>query len=109
MKYKFHVGDYVETKDGAVGYVCQVARDIMRWICTLGSPKWPVRGMYFIESSEDFDVDYKQIGQYNFIKPEQPKEIEKLNPGWRGDEAYRKINELVDVVNELRKANSNAE
>lgn len=109
MKYEFHVGDYVETKDGAVGYVCQITGYMMRWICTLGSPKWPVKGMYFIELSEDFDVDYKQIGQYDFTKPEQPKEIEKLKPGWRGDEAYRKINELVDAVNELRKANFNAE
>lgn len=107
MKYEFHVGDYVETKDGAVGYMCQVTWDMIRWICTLGTSKWPVRGMYFAERSKDFSIDYKQIGQYNFTKPEQPKEIEKLTPnGWlmgiSGDNLISKINELVDAVNELR-------
>ena len=32
MKYEFHVGDYVETKDGKVGYItkichCEVCKD----------------------------------------------------------------------------------
>lgn len=110
MNYEFHVGDYVETKDGAVGYVCQVTWDMIRWICTLGTPKWPVRGMYFAERSKDFSIDYKQIGQYDFTKPEV-KQIEKLTytesyiNGYQvltGRKLIDKINELVDAVNELK-------
>lgn len=102
MNYEFHVGDYVETKDGAVGYACQVTWDMIRWICTLGTPKWPVKGMYFAERSKDFSIDYKQIGQYNFTKPEQPKEIEFLPESWMDTPEKRKINELIAAVNELR-------
>ena len=33
MKYEFLVGDYVETKDGRVGYITQVAftNEVKRW------------------------------------------------------------------------------
>lgn len=107
MKYEFHVGDYVETKDGAVGYVCQVTWDMIRWICTSGTSEWPIRGMYFIERSDDFSIDYKQIGQYDFTKPKEQKKIYQLpsfgwNMGVSGDDLILKINELVDAVNELR-------
>lgn len=50
---------------------------------------------------------FKRIGQYDFTKTEQPKEIDGLMPnGWcmgvGGDDLITKINELVDAVNEMR-------
>lgn len=113
MEYEFHVGDYVETKDGAVGYVCQVTWDMIRWICTSGTSEWPIRCMYFIERSDDFSIEYKQIGQYDFTR--QDKKIEKMqttftssdynDDGWYIKsiiELRKKINELIDTINELR-------
>ena len=45
--------------------------------------------------------NFNRIGQYDFTKPENPKEIERLNNcNWNSTAA--KINELVDAVNELR-------
>lgn len=98
MKYEFHVGDYVETKGGVTGFVSSVGTDgfCVTWNTSVDK----------VNIDYDFEgliKDLARLGQYDFTKPEQPKEITKLNPGWRGDEAYRKINELVDAVNELRK------
>lgn len=61
---------------------------------------------------------FDRIGKYDFAKmrypnasekPDQPKEISGLPPhGWNvnfsDDDIISKINELVDAVNEMRKA-----
>lgn len=98
MKYEFHVGDYVESKGGLTGFISSVGTDgfCVTWNTSVAKVNI---GYNF----EELIKDLARLGQYDFTKPEQPKEITKLNPGWRGDEAYRKINELVDAVNELRK------
>ena len=100
MKYEFHVGDYVEMNDGRVGYISGIGEN--------GDKCYIIWNPGFIKVGIGYSFDELikgavRIGQYDFTKPEQPKEIEKLHPGWRGDEAYRKINEPVDAVNELRK------
>nr|DAH21796.1 MAG TPA: Preprotein translocase subunit [Caudoviricetes sp.] len=95
MKYEFHVGDYVETVGGFVGWISAIRNNEYIIIVDKNNNRC---GYYMPQESRYF----ARIGQYDFTKPEQPKEIEKLKPGWRGDEAYRKINELVDAVNELR-------
>ena len=98
MKYEFHVGDYVESKGGLTGFISSVGETgcCVTWNTSIAK----------VNIDYDFEElikDLARLGQYDFTEPEQPKEITKLNPGWRGDEAYRKINELVDAVNELRK------
>lgn len=111
MKYEFHIGDYVETKANSFGYINNTDDDVPSWYCVHDADGHRTGVEYYVAGIENDELAryYNRIGQYDFTKPERPKEIEKLNPGWRGDEAYRKINELVDAVNELRKANSNAE
>lgn len=112
MKYEFHVGDYVECRNGSIGYLT----DGRTWYSgTVGEDVVCLQGETTVDAScgfmpftlsvplSDISKYFNRIGQYNFTKPEQSKEIERLHPGWRGDEAYRKINELVDAVNELRK------
>lgn len=107
MKYEFHVGDYVETKVNSFGFISHIDGDDIWWCCVYGGGGFRAGSEYGVAGIENDEMAryYNRIGQYDFTKPEQPKEIEKLHPGWRGDEAYRKINELVDAVNELRKAN----
>ncbi len=108
MPGSIHEGDYVETADGRVGYIKSICR----------CEKCRERGFYeptvhFTDGDEDcitkYEAEsgfkgYKRIGRWEAEeKSQMPKEIDKLNPDRRGDEAYRKINELVDAVNELRK------
>lgn len=98
MKYEFHVGDYVETKGGATGYVSNDKE--LWWRCTNKSDGYEVGFEYNIIGIEK--GNYNRIGKYDFTKPENPKEIERLNNcNWNSTAA--KINELVDAVNELRK------
>ena len=104
MKYEFHIGDYVETKGGSIGYISNDKE--LWWRCANKADGYDVGFEYNLIGIED--GLYKRIGKYDFTKPEPPKEIERLNNcNWNSTIA--KINELVDAVNELRKANSNAE
>ena len=98
MKYEFHVGDYVETKGGAIGYISNDKE--LWWQCANKADGYDVGFEYNLIGIED--GFYKRIGKYDFTKPENPKEIERLNNcNWNSTTA--KINELVDAVNELRK------
>ena len=98
MKYEFHVGDYVETKGGAIGYISNDKE--LWWRCANKADGYDVGFEYNLIGIED--GFYKRIGKYDFTKPENPKEIERLNNcNWNSTVA--KINELVDAVNELRK------
>ena len=98
MKYEFHVGDYIETKGGATGYVSDDKE--LWWRCTNKSDGYDVGFDYNITGIEK--GNYNRIGKYDFTKPENPKEIKRLNNcNWNSTAA--KINELVDAVNELRK------
>lgn len=98
MKYEFHVGDYVETKGGATGYVSDDKE--LWWRCTNKSDGYEVGFDYNIIGIEK--GNYNRIGKYDFTKPENPKEIERLN-NCNCNSTAAKINELVDAVNELRK------
>ena len=98
MKYELHVGDYVETNGGAIGYISNDKQ--LRWLCANKADGYDVGFEYNLIGIED--GFYKRIGKYDFTKPENPKEIERLNNcNWNSTAA--KINELVDAVNELRK------
>ena len=98
MKCEFHVGDYVETKGGVTGFVSSVGTDgfCVTWNTSVAK----------VNIGYDFEElikDLARLGQYDFTKPEQPKEIERLPVSWMDTPEHRKINELVDAVNELRK------
>lgn len=100
MKYEFHVGDYVETVGGFVGWISAIRDNEYIIIVDKNNNTC---GYYMPQESRYFN----RIGQYDFTKPEKPKEIDRLMPnGWcmgvSGDNLITKINELVDAVNELR-------
>ena len=107
MKYEFHIGDYVETKDGWVGYVTTIDQYWSK-VCTC----W---GLHIIgniqrnNNKDKLDIDIAQInriGQYDFTKKEEDK-IEPLacetTSDYSNEKLRKKINELVEAVNELRR------
>ena len=105
MKYEFHVGDYVENNYGKVGYINSVkytkSNKGVFYDIEIVYYNADIVGVFHGDQSSIQD-HFNRIGQYDFTKPENPKEIERLNNcNWNSTAA--KINELVDAVNELRK------
>ena len=123
MNYEFHVGDYVETRDGKVGYIYYFRPNALVF-------KTPDGGQHEI-STDVLDWSghpenvFKRIGAYDFTKKEK-KKIEQLAKDlpvegklkdktviikqYLGDDyctliystkMIDKINELVDAVNKL--------
>ena len=127
MNYEFHVGDYVETYSGAVGYIISIEDDAFTWV-----NHTPIRDgddVYFNVEQRNFYSSVKdlfvRIGAYDFTKKEK-KKIEQLEKDLPiemkvGDKVavmkqyfdgnyntiiystkmIDKINELVDAVNKL--------
>ena len=127
MNYEFHVGDYVETYSGAVGYIISIEDDAFTWV-----NHTPIRDgddAYFNVEQRNFYSSvrdlFARIGAYDFTKKEK-KKIEQLNKDLPvemkvGDKVaimkqyfdgnyntiiystkmIDKINELVDAVNKL--------
>ena len=105
MKYEFHVGDYVENSYGKVGYINSVkytkSNKGVFYDIEIVYYNADIVGVFHGDQSLIQD-HFNRIGQYDFTKPENTKEIERLNNcNWNSTAA--KINELVDAVNELRK------
>ena len=105
MKYEFHVGDYVENNYGKVGYINSVkytkSNKGVFYDIEIVYYNADIVGVFHGDQSLIQD-HFNRIGKYDFTKPENPKEIERLNNcNWNSTTS--KINELVDAVNELRK------
>lgn len=124
MNYEFHVGDYVKTRAGYIGYIDNIS--------DLGNDNIAVHVCYSDGDSADFRVNdlnvtnnFLRIGAYDFTKKEK-KKIEPLEDnlpveGRLKDKTIEfkqyldddyvtfiysgkmidKINELVDAVNKL--------
>ena len=77
MNYEFHVGDYVETVDGAKGYICDANKDW--WRCTNADDEYSVGYVYRIVRLGRGGIHecYNRIGTYDFTKKEK-KEIGEL-------------------------------
>ena len=123
MDYEFHVGDYVETVDGEIGYLTKIVID-EDFINFYGVFSYNKKSFEFHYYRELLPYSFRRIGKHDFTKPEQPKEIKKLPDGYGdGYVLYKgttevdgsvdngwvsigvlssKINDLVDAVNELR-------
>lgn len=105
-KYNIQIGDYVETTDGAIGYVNRVGAESFsatlvqnRSLCKVFSAC-----ELFVQfcTLEDNNSIIKQIGADKFHKGQKPKltYIEKIV----GDESpvCAKLNELIDHVNAIQ-------
>lgn len=93
MKYEFHVGDYVETTSGLIGWVSHVDRNYI----TIKSNEGIISGPWSIPKEQ---YHFNRIGQYDFPKTDRTKTIAELT---YFDETAMlwKINELVGAVNSL--------
>ena len=113
MNYEFHVGDYVKTRAGFIGYIDNIS--------DLENDNIAVRVCYNDGASGIFKVNdlnitnnFFRIGAYDFTKKEK-KKIMRLSE----DDSWltfrntnkanvnlcyiiKRINELVDAVNKLR-------
>ena len=117
MDYKFHVGDYVETVDGWIGYVdywkiywsevCLEHALILKGIAKKDGKELPI-DFNFVCS--DIPRHFNRIGKYTFgyFTKKEKKKIERLNYNTSVDTTIKqfsalkdKINELVDAVNLL--------
>ncbi len=106
MNYEFHVGDYVKTRAGFIGYI--------DGINDLEDDNIAVRVCYSDGDSGYFRVDdlnitnnFLRIGTYDFTKKEK-KKIEQLDyivtetgTIYQLSALKNKINEIVDAVNLL--------
>lgn len=103
MKYEFHVGDYVETVDGFIGWVSYVDRNYI----TMKSNEGIISGPWSIPEEQ---YNFNRIGQYDFTK----KDAGKIEPLGYTERFIRnstvettlisymkKINEIVETVNRL--------
>mgnify|MGYP006935607624 CR=1 FL=1 len=112
MKYEFHTGDYVETKNGEIGYITEVAftNEVKRW-CSMRVMCRQNNSVISFDGHEDTIPDrFNRIGRYDFAKKDTDK-IKPLLKSWADSEGkfhinlreiIEKINELVSAVNELR-------
>ena len=123
MNYEFHVGDYVETWDGKVGYIYYFRPNVLVFK-TQDGEQYEISTDVLDWSGHPENV-FKRIGSYDFTKKEK-KKIEQLEKDLPvemkiGDKVATmkqyfdgncstiiystkmidKINELVDAVNKL--------
>ena len=115
MNYEFHVGDYVETVDGWIGYVdywkiywsevCHESALLLRGIAKKDGKELP---MDFNFVCSDIPRHFNRIGKYTFwhFTKKEKKKIEMIDGVDIDDPEDRcfiidKINELVDAVNLL--------
>lgn len=118
MNHEFHVGDYVETVEGATGYV--VESQLMYF------DKIPVKYYLAVRFKDrdyraPYNVDdlslpayFRRIGQYDFTKEDSkitPLDKFEGSTMWTTalERCRLKINECVDAVNELRAAQKGGE
>ena len=104
MKYEFHVGDYVETKDGRVGYLTGISQ---YWSKSCNC--WGINLIGKVRKGEtetEFNIDIAQSSIWRYFKRignigECDKDFVEAS---YSRELINKINELVDAINELREA-----
>lgn len=110
MQYEVHVGDYVKTRCGHIGYISKIDQlsngHTILYICYTDGKTFPC---YIVD--RDIEHSFDRIGQYDFTQ--QDKKIEKMqttftssnynDDGWHIKsilELRQKVNELIDAVNE---------
>lgn len=107
MKFEFHVGDYVETKDGDIGIITEVDTDgFSCWYCTSSRGSRTETHTYAIPVGTDADMArvYNRIGKYDFTKKDriEPLTCITATDYCNNSMMWSKINELVEAVNEMR-------
>lgn len=104
-KYNIKVGDYVETWDGAIGYVTDTTSNGFSFDLEIDGKKFKHKtgqycwcSYYLIDEKNVF----KRIGTNDFTK--KKNKFEPINKyDWNGIITYAdKINELIDHINAIQ-------
>ena len=102
MNYEIHVGDYVETWDGWIGYIQSVNESGNSGLIIWTQGERAAKGIRCPFDRDSLDQYAKIIGTYNKeLEAKKSKPIEKLSYEFDGEPISDKINELVDAVNTL--------
>lgn len=103
MEYEFHADDYVETKDGQIGYITTFIHNHDGNSTILVKYKDGRTQGYKFHDEEPHRF-FNRIGQYDFTKKDEGK-IELLAcetaSDYSNEKLRKKINELVEAVNRL--------
>ncbi len=116
MKYEFHVGDYVEMKEGGVGYISKMQPLSNGHTCLYVHFTDDKIYPYDVVASQ-LEFRFNRVGQYDFTKKDKDK-IEPLPENYTKPyimhatsleedriidigNILKKINELVEAVNRL--------
>ena len=114
MKYEFHAGDYIECRNGSIGYL---TKEETWYSGTVGNDVVHLQGNTTFDAScgftpftitiplSDISKYFNRIGQYDFTKKDEGK-IEPLickqsTDYFHSKLMWDKINELVESVNRL--------
>lgn len=101
MKYEFHAGDYVETKDGQIGYIITFIHSHDGESNILVKYEDGRTQGYKFHDEEPHRF-FNRIGQYDFTKKDKIESLEYNGlPDWDDSLLLDKINELVNAVNRL--------
>lgn len=111
-KFQFNVGDYVETKDGKIGYVCSFA--YRNEYYQIDAKYRGYKKRYFGKLNVLYST-FNRIGKYDFTKPQKQNKIEPLPnmdfvcyDNKLADckmnqqnvlEIYDKLNEIINYIN----------
>nr|DAO00636.1 MAG TPA: hypothetical protein [Caudoviricetes sp.] len=116
MNYEFHVGDYVKTRAGYIGYI-ESTHDLLNGVTGLYVRFADGDCHCFEVTNKTISSNFIRIGAYDFTKKEK-KKIEPISDCNKhifanaiksdnqlvkmvSDDILNKINELVNVVNLL--------
>ena len=102
MNYEFHVGDYVKTRAGFIGYIESI-HDLLNGITGLYVRFIDGDCHCFEVTNKTISNNFLRIGAYDFTKKEKKKIENLVKPQWgvQVEDLISKINELVDAVNKL--------
>ena len=101
MNYEFHVGDYIENREGDVGWVTSVTDENIVWATNDG--KTYVMEVSTLNRVQCPEALFVRIGAHDFTKKEKRKIENLTKPQWSMpvEDLIDKINELIDAVNKL--------
>lgn len=99
-KYNIKIGDYVETTDGAIGFVAEVNNTDFSVIFPKDESRYNCIQKFLISSLPEKENPIKQIGIYQFDRISLISKFPTSN--FNINSIAIKLNELIDHVNAIQ-------
>lgn len=100
MKYEFHIGDYVEMKEGGIGYISKMTPLSNGHTCLYVHFTDDKVYPYDVVASQ-LGFRFNRIGRYDFSEKNKIEPLINDSPIYSAGQMWDKINELVETVNRL--------